>query len=62
MEDLSAAWRDRDQFDVMMRAPAWVSRRLEGRDGLRHTADSFGAIYDHYGRSWRVKSHGAGEI
>jgi DEAD/DEAH box helicase domain-containing protein len=21
-----------------------------------------GAIYDHYGRSWRVKSHGAGEV
>jgi predicted nucleotide-binding protein (sugar kinase/HSP70/actin superfamily) len=48
MKDLSAAWRDRDQFDVMKRAPAWLSRRLEGRDALRHTLDSLGTIYDHF--------------
>jgi predicted nucleotide-binding protein (sugar kinase/HSP70/actin superfamily) len=54
MEELSARMRDRRMFEVLDRAPAWVSARLAGRKKLKDTLNSFGKVGDHwYGRQTR---------
>src|SRR5918992_1078020 len=40
MEDLSARLRDRRMFEVMERAPGWMSARLAGRPGLKGTLNT----------------------
>src|SRR5918992_4782756 len=40
MEELSARLRDRRMFEVMERAPGWMSARLAGRPGLKGTLNT----------------------
>jgi predicted nucleotide-binding protein (sugar kinase/HSP70/actin superfamily) len=54
MEDLSARLRDRQMFEIMDRAPAWMASRLATRKGLKNTLNTLGKIGDHwYGRQTR---------
>ena len=54
MEELSARLRDRRMFEIMERAPAWLSARLATRKGLKNTLNTLGKIGDHwYGRQTR---------
>jgi predicted nucleotide-binding protein (sugar kinase/HSP70/actin superfamily) len=47
MAHLMSEVRDRQMFEVMQRAPAWLTRRLETRKTLRNTLNTLGKIRDH---------------
>jgi len=48
MEELSARFRDRTPFEIMERAPKWLTTRLEDRKKWRNTLNTLGKIYDHW--------------
>jgi predicted nucleotide-binding protein (sugar kinase/HSP70/actin superfamily) len=54
MTHLQEAFRDRTPFEIMDRAPGWVTRRLTDRKKLRDTLNTFGKIGDRwYGHQTR---------
>jgi len=51
---LIARSRDREKFEILERTPAWLSRRLARKQGLKDTLNTLGKIYDHlYGPQTR---------
>ena len=58
MDYLTAQSRDREMFEIMQRAPGWLTKRLETRKGLRNTLNTLGKIRDHlYGPQTREMLH-----
>jgi predicted nucleotide-binding protein (sugar kinase/HSP70/actin superfamily) len=54
MTELSDAFRNRTPFEIMKRAPAWATRRLETRNTLRGTLNTLGKLGDRwYGQQTR---------
>jgi predicted nucleotide-binding protein (sugar kinase/HSP70/actin superfamily) len=54
MEELSARMRDRQMFEILERAPAWMATLLGTQKVLRNTLNTCGKIGDHwYGRQTR---------
>ena len=47
MDHLTHVVRDREMFEVMQRAPGWLTKRLETRKTLRNTLNTLGKIRDH---------------
>jgi predicted nucleotide-binding protein (sugar kinase/HSP70/actin superfamily) len=48
MAELSAAFRDRPPFEIMERAPTWVTRHLETRKKLRNTMNTLGKLQNRW--------------
>jgi predicted nucleotide-binding protein (sugar kinase/HSP70/actin superfamily) len=54
MADLTGSIRDRHQFEIDERAPAWLVKWLRDRKKLRNTLNTLGKIHDHlYGAQTR---------
>jgi predicted nucleotide-binding protein (sugar kinase/HSP70/actin superfamily) len=54
MAELAAKMRDRKPFEIMERAPQWLTSRLETRKKLRNTLNTFGKLGERwYGQQTR---------
>ncbi|MBI4478303.1 MAG: activator of (R)-2-hydroxyglutaryl-CoA dehydratase [Acidobacteria bacterium] len=51
--ELSRALRDRPPFEILQRTPAWVSRRLALKPGVKNPLNTLGKVREHlYGRAY----------
>lgn len=54
VDELSRVLRDREAFEILARTPAWLSKRLASRRGLKNTLNTLGKVREHlYGTAYR---------
>lgn len=60
--ELSHCLRDRPPFEILERAPTWLSKRVASRPGLKNPLNTLGKVREHlYGKAYRGALHACHE-